>query len=159
MTGVSAIFTDQASAAAAAAQLREAGVPSSTISLRPRDQSEDTPIWRVTGAHRIAFQAGLTCAVIGLALGTLVGLGLLTHPLLGFLGPGALGGALKGTIGGAGFGTLFGYILGLGLWDDDGERAVGQEAHVILSVRHPPPTLAVEALLQGAGGQLIMNTE
>ena len=151
MSDLNAAFPTLEAAEEAVERLKRTGVPAHSITIQRPSDREDVPIVRVTGAHRIALYAGGGCAVAGMVVGIVVGLGILTHPLLGFLGPGPAAGALKGLIGGAGFGTLFGYILGMGLWEDDGELPAGREESVLVFVRDAVDGTEIRSVLEAAG--------
>ena len=73
-----------------------------------------------------------------------------------FLGTSVVGAALRGLGAGVGVGALFGYILGMGMWDDDGEPEspiVMGETVVAVSGAADGGTEA--RTLRDAGGRLV----
>lgn len=118
-----ATYPDDASAELAIDELVASGIPRHAIRKAPQDVEAivGPPVSNLTGAHRRAIGFGVAGAVLGGIVAVLVATGVIAEPVLSLLGTDPLMAAGKGLLGGGAIGVLFGYILGMGQWEDVGE--------------------------------------
>jgi len=156
--GLSAVFADPDHAERAVVDLVGIGVPRDWIQIRslgPEDRG-GTPLAAVTGAHRVALICAVIAAVVSAVLAMLMTVGVVPAAGFEFLGTSTLGAAARGMIAGGGVGALFGYILGMGMWDSDGEPEVPVLAsEVLLTLRAGDQGEGVRSILTRAGGRIV----
>jgi hypothetical protein len=118
-----ATYPDDSSAERAIEELVASGIPRKAIQKVPQDVEAivGPPVSNLTGAHRRAIGFGVAGAVLGGIVAVLVAIGVIAEPVLSLLGTDPVMAALKGLVGGGAIGVLFGYILGMGEWEDVGE--------------------------------------
>ena len=160
---LAAAFPSEDAARDAVAALTEAGIPRHLIEVRAGDLEDQVgpPVATVTGAHRVALICAIVAGGVSALLAVLMVSGVLPSRGFEFLGTSPLGAALRGAVAGAGAGALFGYILGMGMWEDDGEPAtqiqVG-DALVAIAEGAAGSDVDVEAaraVLERSGGQIL----
>lgn len=158
MTIRSATYPDERAARRAVDALVGAGIPRSRISFQTHGDPDDpgTPIATVTGAHRGALISAAIGAVLAAAVAALIALGLVPSQGFEFVGQDPFLGALKGAVVGGATGALFGFILGMGMWDTDGEvPPVSPHAQVLVTVEAPTMAEKARAVLLETGGQVV----
>jgi hypothetical protein len=118
-----AAYPDESSAERAIEALVANGVPRHAIEKDPQEVEAivGPPVSNLTGAHRRAIGFGVAGAVLGGIVAVLVSIGVIAEPVLSLLGTNPAMAAVRGVVGGGAIGVLFGYILGMGEWEDVGE--------------------------------------
>jgi hypothetical protein len=119
---VIAHFQRRDQAERAVKELVSVGFPRDAIRIMTGEQPPRTEaVTRVTGADQGAVIAGLTGGVGGAIIAALMVVGAIPDLGLGLEGAPMMSSVIRGVIIGAASGALFGFILGMGIWDTDGE--------------------------------------
>lgn len=151
-----AAYDDAPSAERAIEELVVGGVPRDSIRMEAQEVEAivGPPVSNLTGAHRRAIAFGVAGALLGGVIAALGAAGVIAEPVLSLLGTNALAAAAKGVVGGGAIGVLFGYILGMGEWEDVGEPSpeATDLKGVVLCVESGVGENVVDAVFEQTGG-------
>jgi hypothetical protein len=162
---VTATFQRQDQADRAVEALGRAGYPPEHIrSIGGEPPPRTEAVTRLTWADPGATLAGIIGGVGGAVIAALMAIDVVPDLGLGLRGAPMLGAAIRGGVIGAAMGALFGFILGMGIWDTDGElSSTGSSGGYEVQVEVPDGDRAAreifERILPGASSMRDRTTD